>query len=59
MYTLLRCIHHFKSNLINNMDHFGYWTLVSDLQPNKVVNKWLKIDAQKVPKYKTKPKGTV
>ena len=27
---LLRCIHHFKSDLINNMDHFGYWTLVSD-----------------------------
>ena len=59
---LLRCIHHFKSDLINNMDHiahFGYWTLVSDPKPNKVVNKWLKIDAPKVPKYKTKPKGMV
>ena len=39
--------------------HFGYWTLVSDPYPNKVVNKWLKIDAQKVPKYKLMPKGMV
>ena len=28
--------------------HFGYWTLVSDPYPNKVVNKWLEVDAPKV-----------
>ena len=27
---LLRCIHYFKSDLINNMDRMWYWTLVSD-----------------------------
>ena len=29
------------------------------LRKTKVVNKWSKIDATKVPKYKTKPKGIV
>ena len=39
---LLRCIHHFKSDLINKYGpyaHFGYWTLVSDPDTNKVVLK--------------------
>ena len=39
---LLRCIRHFKSDLINNMDqnaHFGYWTFISDPKPNRVLSK--------------------
>ena len=39
--------------------HFGYWTLVSDPWPNKVVQK-LKSDAQKVPKEaKAKRDGVI
>ena len=35
---LLRCIHHFKSDLINNMDHMQIsGTISSDPKPNKVV----------------------
>ena len=37
--------------------HFGYWTLISDPYPNKVVNKWLKVDAQKVPKIQAGAKS--
>ena len=46
------CIHHFKSDLINNMDHMR----ISGTEPSSVIRsqtKWfqkLKIDAQKVPK---------
>ena len=32
------------------MAHFGYWNLVSDPKPNKVVKKNLNRDAPKVPK---------
>ena len=38
---LLRCIHHFKTDLINNMDHMRISgtepTLISDPLPNKVI----------------------
>ena len=35
---LLRCIHHFKSDLINNMNHMHNWgTISSDPKPKKVV----------------------
>ena len=58
---LLRCIHHFKSDLINNMDHMR----ISGTEPSSVIlsqtkkltNGW--IEAPKVPKYKSKPKGMV
>ena len=50
---LLRCIHHFQSDLINNMDsnyaHFGYLTLISDPWPNKVIQKF-ESDVIKLPK---------
>ena len=49
---LLRCIHHFNSDLIYNMDHMrisGTETLVSDPESNKVFIK-MKSDAQKVSK---------
>ena len=47
---LLRCIHHFKSDLINNMDHMR----ISGTEPSSVILsqtklfKKLKSDAQKV-----------
>ena len=31
--VLLRCTHHFKSDLINNMDH----TLISDIETSSVI----------------------
>ena len=49
---LIRCIHHFKSDLINNMDHMR----ISGTEPSSVILnltkyfKMLKSDAQTVPK---------
>ena len=49
---MLRCIHHFESDLINNMDHMR----ISGTEPSSVIlsqtKKFqnMKSDAQKVPK---------
>ena len=57
---LLRCIHHFKSDLINNMDHMH----ISGTEASSVILsqtyyfKKLKSDAQKF-LNKLKPKGMV
>ena len=58
---LLRCIHTFKSDLINNMDHM----LNSDTEPSSVIlsqRKWfktLKSNAQKMPKQAKAKRGGV
>ena len=49
---LLRCIHHFKSDLINNMDHMrilGTQTSSAILSQTKLFQK-LKSDVRKMPK---------
>ena len=57
---LLRCIHHFKSDLINNMDHMR----ISGNEPSSVIlsqKKWfqtLKMIARKC-QIKVKPNGMV
>ena len=57
---LLRCIHHFKSDLINNMDHMR----ISGNEPSSVIlsqTKWfqtLKMIARKC-QIKVKPTGMV
>ena len=59
---LLRCIHHFKSDLINNMDHMR----ISGTEPSSVIlsqKKYfqkLKRDVSKVPKQaKAKRDGVI
>ena len=47
----LECMHHFESDVIKQYGpyaHLGYWTLISDPWPNKVVQK-LKGDVPKEP----------
>ena len=57
---LLRCLHHFKSDLINNMDHMR----ISGTEPSSVILRQTKlfqkmqIDAEKF-QNELKPKGMV
>ena len=51
---LLRCIHHMKLDLItgNNMDHFGYWTLIESkgsMVPARVSSQFLEIGKTLLP----------
>ena len=58
---LLRCLHHFKSDLINNMDHM----CISGTEPSSVILSQtksyqnVKIDVQKVPKQAEAKRGGV
>ena len=60
---LLRCIHHFKSDLINNMDHNAYFLVLNPrkLSLAKQCNlKKLESDVSKVPKQvETKRYGEI
>ena len=58
---LLRCIHHFKSDLIYNMDHMR----ISGIEPSSVIISQTKLfqklkdDGQKVPKQTKAKRGGV